>query len=47
VTLWEAGAFEECLRDSGLEPVRTARTVDDEGAWLVVVARKPRAESVG
>ena len=44
VTLWEPAAFEERLGSVGLEPFWTARTQDDEGPWLTVLARKVRAD---
>jgi len=39
LTLWQAPAFEDRLRDAGLEPYWSARSTDAEGPWLTIVAR--------
>lgn len=43
VTMWDEPAFTDLLRGAGLEPVSMARVEDEEGPWLVVVARKTTA----
>lgn len=41
VTLWEERPFKDALIKAGLEPLRIVHSVDAEGPWLILLARKP------